>query len=141
MAAEVVAQVGEDPFPGPAGEVGLRVGRDDRADSRCDEEPRDQPERVRIVAPDAAVEGELREVGRRERSGRGGEQERDRERSPQLVRSGESRKSRDAPRRCAPGPVLDLGVARTHQVSAGLMDSHAVASIRAANSFSSRPCS
>jgi CheY-like chemotaxis protein len=36
---------------------------------------------------------------------------------------------------------VDARAARAHQVSAGLMDSHAVASTREANSASSSPCS
>jgi len=142
---EPVPEVGEDPLARPAREVGLRGRRDEVRETRDEEQRHDHRERVQVLLADPVVDRELREVGRDECGQCGRQQRHDRQRRPQLVRRRQPRQGRDAARRPLPRPVLDLRVALCGEVGAGLPDLHdaasARASIRSANSRSSRPCS
>ena len=60
---ELVAQVREDPFPGPAGEVGLSRGGGPVRDSGRQERDDEQREQVEVVWPDPVVDRKLREIG------------------------------------------------------------------------------
>ena len=126
VAEELVAQVGEDALPGPAREIGLRAAHDPVERAGHDEDDDDLDEPPVVVGPDPVVEGELREVGRRERRERRCEERDDRKRRAQLVAGREPGEGRDAVRGAPPRPVLDFGSALHREVGAGLPDPHAV---------------
>jgi hypothetical protein len=141
MAEELVAQVGEDALAGPAGEIGLCAAHHPVERAGRDEDDDDFDEPPVVLGADAVIEGELREVGRRERGERRREEGDDRERRPQLVTGGEPGEGRDAVCGAPPRPVVHLGSTLHGEVGSGLPDPHAEASSRAASSRSIRPCS
>ena len=136
VAEEPVAQVGEHALPDPAGEVGLHTGQGERQHARDEEQGDDPGQRLQVAVVDAAVDGELGEVRRRERDERVREQRGDRERCPALVRQRQPDEHREPPAGLAPRPVVHLRAALIEKVRAGLPDLHAVAS-----SPPSSPCS
>jgi hypothetical protein len=141
VAEELVAQVGEDPLARPTREVGLCAAQEPVEDSGRDEDDHDLDEAPIVLRADSVVEGELGEIGRRERGQRRGEERHDRECRSRLVAGGQPGERGDAMCRAPPGPILDLGASLHGEVGAGLPDPHAVASRRAASSRSIRPCS
>jgi hypothetical protein len=141
VAEEVVAEVGEDPLAGPAGEVRLRRAREQAPGSGDDHQEDERREAGEVLAADAVVDRELGEVGRDQRGQRREQERDDRERRPQPVRLRVAREEADPPDRRLPRPVADLRATLHREVPPRLPNSHALASSRSANSRSSRPCS
>ena len=134
---EPVAKVGEDPFADPAGQIGVRC-RECEREQGGDEEERDDPRQpAQVLRLDPLVDRELRQVRRRERDERVGEERSERERRAAAVRQREPDEEAQPPARPLPRPVAHLATAQLGEMRPGLPDLHAV-------SFSSpcrRPCS
>src|SRR5579859_2053360 len=90
MAEELIAQVGEDPLPDPAGEVRLDICHAPVREPGGNEDADDELELRPGVTVDGVVERVLREVRRRERRQRGGEERDDRESRAPAVRTGQA---------------------------------------------------
>ncbi len=137
MAKEMVAEVGEHPFAGPAGVVGLYVAEEHAEDADEDEGDHEVDEQ-RGAAVAHLVDGATDEVGRREADRGCAEQRDERDRRASLVRPCE-RIQRAQPAAClAPRPVLDARAAALHQMAARLVDLHATSSVKMRSSI---PCS
>jgi hypothetical protein len=121
---EIVAEVGEDPFARPAGEVRLRRAREQAPGSRHDHQDDERREAGEVLAADAVVDRELGEVGRDQRGQRREQERDDRERRPQPVRLRVAREEADPPDRRLPRPVAHLRASLHRQVPAGLPDFH-----------------
>ena len=127
VAEEVVAQVGEHPLAGPAGEVRLRVREHDRRARRRRRTRRRASRASRRVAVLDLVDRAADEVRRRERDRRRAEQREDRERRARLVRAGEAVERREAPLRACAHDQSSTSRAAPPRIrcAAGLVDPHA----------------
>ena len=124
MAKEADAQVGQDAFADPAGEIRLHVAHRPVEQSRQHERADDPPELAEVVLADAVVDCVLRKERWCQRSRGRRQQRNDREHRPRAIRPGQPRERSDAPPRASPGPVVDLDLLDRAEVAARLPDPH-----------------
>ena len=117
---ELVAQVGEDPLPDPAGEVRLDVRHAPVRETGGDEDADDELELRAGVPVDRVVERVLRQVRRRERRQRRGQKRDDGEPGASAVGARQAPQRPETATRRAPRPVVHLRAALLRQVTSRL---------------------
>ncbi len=148
VAEELLAEVGQDPLPDPAGHVRLDVGHAPVREREEDEQGHEKREIGPRLAVDRVVEGVLCEERRGQRGRRRCQEREDRQEGAEAVRLREPPEDAEPATGRVPGPVLDVCSRAPRDHGADLVDAHyatssmsALASTASANWRSSRPWS